>query len=353
MLRIAALAPADPDDLSAPAAPRRRRAKPAQPNSAPKPQEIRAFPGWARVPAATADRAEAAFVAGAGLALLDRILRRGPDGSEPAFSGVLRQRLAFKAAASCARLARLREDEGALRDAERLAIPDASPSPAGRLHRLFRLCATRPLRLDADTLGLAAELLDLQTAAPTLAGLAAALREIATHAGCPLAAAAGASRAATVVLSDAAPVEAEMLALWLADLTLAHKLGWERPIPLLATVMAQPALRRNGRRPRPNDPDWAQVVAYAYALAAGDAHALAADLSRRAARLLTIQPKLRAKGAERVVALLLADDCVSPAGAAKSSGLSDRAARRLFDRLIAQGAVRELSGRPSFRLYGL
>jgi Protein of unknown function (DUF1403) len=39
--------------------------------------------------------------------------KMAPDtGSEPAFAGVLRQRLALKAAASCARLARLREDEG-------------------------------------------------------------------------------------------------------------------------------------------------------------------------------------------------------------------------------------------------
>jgi hypothetical protein len=50
---------------------------------------------------------------------------------------------------------------------------------------------------------------------------------------------------------------------------------------------------------------------------------------------------------------LLGDDAVSPARAAKSARLSDRAARRLFDRLIDLGAARELSGRPNFRLYGL
>jgi hypothetical protein len=62
---------------------------------------------------------------------------------------------------------------------------------------------------------------------------------------------------------------------------------------------------------------------------------------------------LRAKGAGRVIELLLSDDAVSPARAAKAARLSDRAARRLFDRLIELGAAGELSGRPNFRLYGL
>ena len=48
-------------------------------------------------------------------------------------------------------------------------------------------------------------------------------------------------------------IDAEIFALWLADLALAQKLGWKAPVPLLATVIAHPALRRaaNGRRPRP------------------------------------------------------------------------------------------------------
>ena len=62
-------------------------------------------------------------------------------------------------------------------------------------------------------------------------------------------------------------------------------------------------------------------------------------------------PKLRAKGAGRVVAALLDDDAVS--ANMKFPGLSDRGLRRLFDRLIELGAVRELTGRPTFRLYGL
>ena len=136
-----------------------------------------------------------------------------------------------------------------------------------------------------------------------------------------------------VVLAEAAPVEAEILSPWLADLTLAKKLGWERPVPLVATAITQPALRRNGRRPRPSDADWEAALAIAYAHAAAEAYGLAGDLSRRAERLLAVQPKLRAKGADRVVALVLSDDAVSPARAAKAARLSDRTARRLFDRL--------------------
>lgn len=88
-------------------------------------------------------------------------------------------------------------------------------------------------------------------------------------------------------------------------------------------------------------------------VAAQEVYALAGELSRRAERLLRVAPKLRARGAPRVVDLLLSDDCVSASRASKAAGLSDRAARRLFDRLIALGAVHELSGRGNFRLYGL
>ena len=143
------------------------------------------------------------------------------------------------------------------------------------------------------------------------------------------------------------------MAFWLADLALAQKLGWDAPVPLLGTTIAQPALRRDGRRPRPGDADWQNALAAAYALAAPEAYGLAGELSRRADKLVAVAPRLRAKGAARVVALLLADDSLSPARAAKAARLSDRAARRLFERLIALKAVHELSGRPNFRLYGL
>jgi hypothetical protein len=61
--------------------------------------------------------------------------------------------------------------------------------------------------------------------------------------------------------------------------------------------------------------------------------------------------KLRAKEKGRALAALLADDALS--AAAPLPGLSDRARRRLFERLVRLSAARELTGRPTFRLYGL
>ncbi|PPD09952.1 MAG: hypothetical protein CTY36_01875, partial [Methylocystis sp.] len=336
--------------------------------------QIQPLPRWAKGGAgALDDPCDAHFFAGAGLARLDQVLRSGADvssaggkaadvssagknfgeaGAEPVFVGALRQRLALRAAAVCAAMARLREDEVALRDAEHLAAFDTAPTPGGRLHRLWRLFATRPARLDAPLMRAAAECLDLP---PHIDGsaLAAFVGEASTVEN-PLNAATRVSTAALHILVDAPQIDAEIFALWLADLVLAQRLRWAAPLPLLATTITHPSMRTaTGRRPRPSDPDWSSSVACAAARAAQEAYALASELSRRSHMLLSVAPGLRAKGALRVVELLLADDVVSPARAAKAAGLSDRASRRLFDRLVALGAVRELSGRANFRLYGL
>ena len=83
----------------------------------------------------------------------------------------------------------------------------------------------------------------------------------------------------------------------------------------------------------------------------GQAVTLAADLARAAARLRAVVPKLRAKGAARAVDLFLSQDAVAPA--ALAGIMSDRAARRFCDRLVELGVLRELTGRDSFRLYGV
>ena len=83
------------------------------------------------------------------------------------------------------------------------------------------------------------------------------------------------------------------------------------------------------------------------AAAAADQYA---DLARRAERLLTAAPKLRGKDADMMVAILLMEDA-QPASAGRTA--TDRSTRRLFERLVSLSAVRELTGRPTFRLYGL
>jgi Protein of unknown function (DUF1403) len=102
-----------------------------------------------------------------------------------------------------------------------------------------------------------------------------------------------------------------------------------------------------GRTVEARRPAWPKAAAAALALD------LAAVLSRRAEILLAVAPNLRAKPAAKIVDLLLAEDCLSPAEAARHAPMTDRAARRLFDRLVRLGAARELTGRPIFRLYGL
>ena len=209
----------------------------------------------------------------------------------------------------------------------------------------------RPPSLDPGRIGDAAAPLDL---AVDPNGLAARLKACAGE-GDPVSAAAKAAALAFCAVPDAPAAEAEILALWLFDLTLASRLRWPRPLPLIATKILDPTRRQpdGGRRPKPGDPAWSNTAVGAVALAAASALDLAADLARRAKTLIAVAPKLRSKPAAKIVDLLLAEDCLAPAEAARQAPMTGRAARRLFDRLVALGAAREFSGRPTFRLYGL
>ena len=159
-------------------------------------------------------------------------------------------------------------------------------------------------------------------------------------------AAAAAAEAVIALRADAEP-----LAIYCADAALAKTLSWPTPLPLLAGELFLRRATGEGRRPRPGEAGWSKLVALSYARAALAALDLAQDLSRRAARLADAAPKLRAKGKTGAIEALLADDAVS--AAAPIAGLSDRARRRLFERLHRLGAARELTGRATFRLYGL
>ena len=86
---------------------------------------------------------------------------------------------------------------------------------------------------------------------------------------------------------------------------------------------------------------------------------LARNLARGAEALRTVAPKLRAKGSAAAVELFLTEDAVAPASMLSpriwgtSITMTDRAARRFCDRLVNLGVVCELTGRPTFRLYGI
>jgi hypothetical protein len=217
---------------------------------------------------------------------------------------------------------------------------------------LWRDGAGRPPSLDPGRIFDAAARLDL--ALPDPNGLALSLKACSGE-GDPLSAAAKAAAMAFSAVPDPPTPPSEIFALWLFDMVIAIRLRWPRPVPLSAVKILDPTLRRSGagRRPSAGNPAWPNAAAGAIALAAASALDLAADLSRRSNTLIAVAPKLRSKPAQKIVDLLLAHDCVSPAEAARHAPMTGRAARRLFDRLVALGAAREFSGRPTFRLYGL
>jgi Protein of unknown function (DUF1403) len=334
----------DPNATAAARPPRGARGKQNQSN----PLRQHAFPpqpvptwAWA---SGRAGQGDPLFFAGACLALLDAHLRRDSPSA-----GALRSRLALKAAAASAKILRLNTDEGALRDL-RFAVGEEL-LPAARLLRLWRDLASRAPSLNPGRIFDAAARLELALPDPNV--LVSSLKACAGE-GNPVSAAAQAAAFTFSAFPDAPAAEAEILALWVFDMVIAIRLRWPRPVALLATKILDPSLRSGGgARPRPRGPAWSNTAARAIALAAASALDLAADLSRRSETLTAVAPKLRAKPSAKIVDLLLTEDCVSPAEAARHAPMTGRAARRLFDRLVLLGAAREFSGRPTFRLYGL
>ena len=158
-----------------------------------------------------------------------------------------------------------------------------------------------------------------------------------------------ARRALTPAAGRAGAAESELLAAWLADSVLAQRLKWPFALPLLAAPLFSSA----GRRATTDIGDGAETTRILFGWAKGAGHAcdLAAELGRRAQKLAEAAPKLRAKGAKAALQALLDQD--SLAAATPIAGLSERGTRRLLLRLAALGAIRELTGRATFRLYGL
>lgn len=288
-------------------------------------QLLHQVPSWAlRVQGVSLE--EAAFAAGAALAALDAISDRKDIPLD-----LLRERRCLYAAEACVTMIGRTEQASALRDEVHLLRAGEQPGPAGAILVQWRRAAAR--RLTGS---------DLLQAVPE----EIAVRVPEWVAAEPAAPIARASHMLEAVLSEF-PHE-ETSALILADAALARALGWRKIMPLLILGLHRRHLRK--------DSDALRLACHrAVATSSADAMRQAADLARRAARLVTVAPKLRARGSDEAVALFLSTDAVSPTIAltAPGIGMSDRAARRFCDRLVDLGVVRELTGRPTFRLYGL
>ena len=303
-----------------------------------------AFPAWARAKNPPETAAEAGFLAGAALARLDSIVRENPP-----WAGAWRQRLALAAAVASVRRAGRSEDEPALRDALHLTRSGADPGPAGRRLRAWRALAAGSVGQWRSAIVVAAAALGLPGDEALQAAIEAAEACAEGHRPAPFAAGRAYHLATRALTADRGRGGAgELLACWLADAVLAERLNWPFALPLLAA----PLFASAGRR-APTDSDGAETTRILFAWAKAAAHAcdLAAELRRRAQKLAEAAPKLRAKGAKAALQALLDQD--SLAAATPIAGLSQRGARRLFERLAALGAIRELTGRATFRLYGL
>jgi len=295
------------------------------------------------------------IAAGAAIGALDAVIRR-----QEKWAGAWRQRLALSAAAVTAKQAGRVEDEAALRDTFVLARPgdilsgSTTLGPAGRLLLAWRRLAVRPAEdlLTEKSLGAALEEFGYAPDDEMVGGLADELRRLSGSAG-------------MVGMVTGAFMAAERYGFgraggaWFADTLLAQRLGWAHAVPLLGaegTLAVGSVRTRRSATPVMGieiESDRAKNLLAAQARAALRAIDLFTVLERRAEKLLAVAPKLRAKGADAVVDHLLNEDALVASRGEQKNGMSDRGMRRLFDRLVEFGAVRELSGRPTFRIYGL
>ena len=284
---------------------------------------------------------DAAFSSGAALSLL-HVLLRDPNSGVPV--DLLRSRLALRAAVHCSKIEGRGVTEADIRDAYLLTLPGDAMGPDGDMLAFWRAGTAISLRHAGFHDRLRDLLLeDMQEYLPDwIAGTEDAGAN-------PVA-------KATSILNNMLQTfpRREAVALLCADVILARSLGWDRLLPLFGLYINRTILRAA------SDGENIGLACHStFAHATQDAVRMAHDLARRAARLRAVAHKLRSKGSDEAIALYLSEDAIlpstmlSPTIRGSNTSMTPRSARRICERLIELGVIRELTGRATFRLYGV
>jgi len=296
----------------------------------------------------TSGRAETletvAFRSGAALTVLDQLVN---DPSQGVPLKLLANLLALQAATATSKLEGRLAREADIRDAYHLAPPGEARGPDGDILALWRNAARlkltgRDWHYQVQGLGGAAFADDV------LRLIAAGGDRARTHG--PLAGCVAVMRAVLKV-DD----RAERIACLSSDIVLARALNWTSVLPASAQRLTKAILRDLVA-----DGQGAELKVQQCLLGSIEVTIrLARNLATRSAALRAVTPKLRAKGSKAAADLFLSEDAIGPSTMLSpiiqgtTIPMTDRAARRFCDRLVELGVAHELTGRPTFRLYGI
>ncbi|GLQ29297.1 DUF1403 family protein [Sulfitobacter pacificus] len=298
------------------------------------------LPGWV-----TSGRVETletvAFRSGAALTVLDQLIgdpRHGVPGK------LLANRLALTAATATSKLEGRLAKEADIRDAYHLTPLGEARGPDGDLLAHWREAARSKLTGRDWHAGLVGPEFEMD--------VDGWLQSAANHSQSqgPLTGCVAVMR--FVLRADD---RAERVACLMSDIVLARFMNWSSVLPISAQHLTKAMLRDLAAEGQGTE----LAVQQRLLRSVEDTTRLARDLARRAEALRTVAPKLRAKGSDPAVALFLSEDAVAPSTMLSpmiqgtSFPMTDRAARRFCDRLVELGVARELTGRPTFRLYGI
>ncbi|MFG5382789.1 DUF1403 family protein [Yoonia sp. R2-816] len=301
------------------------------------------LPGW--VTTARSETVETvAFRSGAVLTVLEQLVS---DTAHGVPVKLLANRLALKAATATSKLEGRMALEADIRDAYHLTPVGEARGPDGDLLAYWREAAG--WRLNGSDWHRGLEGIVGPSFEDDVAGWIEAGAEcVLTHG--PIA---GCVSVMRMVLG--VDDRAERTASLLSDVVLARMLNWKAVLPVTAQRLTKGTLRdlaanRQG----------AELAVQARILdSIEETIRVARDLAQRGSALQAIAPKLRAKGSEAAVTLFLSEDAVAPSTMLSpmiqgtSIPMTDRATRRFCDRLVELGVARELTGRSTFRLYGI